>query len=123
VQYYCEFCEINLCVNCTVEEAHEENYMETVNVHKCKQIHRSGDDEHDDKPINSNIDIEEMDTEDVVVGIDKANEIQNCQCGRSRQQGNLECKELKKLFCENCPSRPIELNCIECMSLSSIRKI
>ena len=96
--------------------------METVNVHECKQIHISGDDEHDE-PINSNIDIEEMDVEDVVVGIDNANVIQNCQCGRLRKQGNLECKECKKLFCENCPSRPIELNCIECMSFSSIRKI
>jgi uncharacterized protein (UPF0276 family) len=64
VQYYCEFCERNLCVNCTVKEAHKENYMETVNVHECKQIHISGDDEHDEL-INSNIDIDEMDAEDV----------------------------------------------------------
>ena len=64
--------------SCTVKERPEENYMETIDVHECKQIRTAGDDECK-KQIDSNIDIEQMDAEDLVVSIDNSNQIQNCQ--------------------------------------------
>ena len=98
VLYYCEFCERNFCVKCTLNEAHEENYMETIDLHECKQIHITGDDVHE-KLVDSNMDIEQMDAEGVVdISIVNSNEIQNCQCGRERKQGDFECKECRKLF-------------------------
>ena len=42
-------------------------------------------------------------------------EIDNCQCGEQNKSGNFECNDCGKIFCDKCPNRPVETQCIECM--------
>ena len=104
--YYCNFCEKNFCSKCTLEEAHDENYMATTDITQCKQIHEKMKD-------NENT------TEEFDMSIDNTDEdntkVENSKCNEHEKEIFFKCTDCKKSFCKNCPSRPINDMCIDCM--------
>ena len=75
--YYCEFCQKDLCAKCTIEEAHEEEYIRNTDVVTCYQIHK----------YNKNYDMQrpDMDKDDLITENISCNEDLNgvnyCECG------------------------------------------
>ena len=63
--------------------------------------------------------VKEVDLDDEILDKETVDEnmmeIDNCQCGEQNKSGNFECNVCGKIFCEKCPNRPVETQCIECM--------
>ena len=108
--YFCEFCRKDFCLKCTKEEAHEKDYAKNKNIIDYIQI-------HNDKTNEQNESKEEE--SEMLIDEDKLNEIQNCDCGKPNKEGNFECFNCGKVFCEACPNRPLEDNCLECLIVDS----
>ena len=100
--YYCNYCERNFCANCTIKEAHDKSYSKSTQINNCKQIHKSTElaDDKNDENINDDL--------------DASMEAHHCQCGKTNDIENYQCKDCEKIFSEDCPSRPVGLHCIEC---------
>ena len=112
--YFCEFCCSNFCTNCTLREAHDENYDKITNIISCKQIHlqtQNTNDIEDDEEVDM-VTVDDVDEKSVTV--------EKCVCERSSSKENFKCDDCEKYFCKDCPTGPVGLNCIECYMNSSL---
>ena len=108
--YFCEFCRNNFCIKCTREEAHGEGYAKNNNIIDCMQIHKEKlNEENCSKDEESEMIIDDY----------KLADIANCDCGKANKEENFECFNCGKVFCETCPNRPVEDNCLECLIAES----
>ena len=105
--YFCDFCGMNFCSECTIKEAHEENFDKFTDVIECRQIH---------KPIKDLTKIDEVvsSREKIVEGENHPNN-ETCQCGKSTKNDYFECKDCGNNFCPDCPTAPIGDNCLQCL--------
>ena len=69
------------------------------NIIDCIQIHNVKTNEQNES---------KEEESEMLIDEDKLNEIQNCDCGKPNKEGNFECFNCGKVFCEACPNRPLE---------------
>ena len=88
--YFCEFCCTNFCTNCTLREAHDENYDKITNIISCKQIHLQTqntneieDDEEVDMVTVDHVDEKSVTVENVYVKDHPARKILNVMIVRN----------------------------------------
>jgi hypothetical protein len=111
--YYCEFCESSFCNKCTIKEAHDEYYCKTTNIVDCEQIHK----------MKQNLYVEHLDTianeTNCPIVVDNSAVVDQCECGKPKNEENFNCIKCGKYFCTKCPTGPIESNCLLCLMSES----
>ena len=54
---------------------------------------------------------------DHYIEVENSPSVETCQCGKPDKKVNFECQDCGKHFCVDCPTAPIDDNCLECMML------
>ena len=90
--YYCEFCGKNFCSKCTLKQAHEEYYSKFTQIVGCEQIHISTD-ENQEPGHDSIMNVDDV---EVIVEVDKQDNTEYCQCGKSNHIENFKCIDCEK---------------------------